>query len=82
MSIQSIYNDLKHFMQETMARLQFRSTSFWEVNVKHFEDWLQEEKCFKDEGNTLIDSRPWKLRIIYGESHGQAQIFPQALMVF
>ena len=69
-------------MKETMARLLFRSSFFWEVFEKHFEDWILEEKGFKDESHTLIYSRPLKLKIIDGQITVQAPISLQASMVF
>ena len=45
-------------MQEPMARLQFRSSYYEKVGENHFEDWILEEKKFKDKNHTLIDSNP------------------------
>ena len=73
-SIQSINNNSKCFMQDSMAWLQFRSSSFLEVFEKHFEDCLLEENRFKGENRTLIDAKTWKLRRFYGETTLQASM--------
>ena len=69
-------------MQESMARLQFRSSSFEKVLENHLEDWILEEKRFKDKNHTLIDAKPLKLRIIDGETNFQAPISLKSSMVF
>lgn len=69
-------------MHELMARLQIKSSSFYKVYEKYFEDWLLEENRFKDENHTFIDIRPLNLRIIDKESHFQTPIYLQDSMVF
>ena len=69
-------------MQEHMARLQVRSSSFEKALENHFWDLILEEKRFKDENHTLIDAVPQKLRRTDGEWSLQSLIFLQASMVF
>ena len=77
-----MYNDSKHFMKEPMARSQITNSYFEKVFENHFEAWILEEKSFKDETHTLIDTKTRKLRCFDGEINLQASISLQASMEF